>query len=332
MTRRVRYDFSRGSRFLEARARGGPDFSPVYFREGIEPYMRIAGEREGRTRRHGGRGQTSSSSGTSCLRSRSGRPDAHSWSTPTASSSRIPDISLVLRRATSPASSRSGRPARPRRPGGRRAEVAIALDSRGRQVLTAFGAASSPLGWWVFVEQPLAGALRAASARPFSRAAVLLLLGVGALRAGEHCSWRGAWSSRSRRCRRARRASGRASSTTASTSGPATSSRTLADQFNRTAAQLEESYATLEQKVDARTRELTEALEQQTATGEDPARHQQLADGRSAGASTRIVARARRDCVAGTILRRLPGAGRSARSGRHHNAAARQSSIRKARE
>ena len=43
---------------------------------------------------------------------------------------------------------------------------------------------------------------------------------------------------------------------------------TLADQFNRSAAQLEESYATLEQKVDARTRELTEALEQQTATAE----------------------------------------------------------------
>src|SRR5439155_11372048 len=43
---------------------------------------------------------------------------------------------------------------------------------------------------------------------------------------------------------------------------------TLADQFNRTAAQLEESYANLEQKVEARTRELSQALEQQTATAE----------------------------------------------------------------
>ena len=42
----------------------------------------------------------------------------------------------------------------------------------------------------------------------------------------------------------------------------------LADQFNRMAAQLHESYATLEQKVEDRTRELTEALEQQTATAE----------------------------------------------------------------
>ena len=42
----------------------------------------------------------------------------------------------------------------------------------------------------------------------------------------------------------------------------------LADQFNRMAAQLHESYATLEQKVEDRTRELSEALEQQTATAE----------------------------------------------------------------
>ena len=42
----------------------------------------------------------------------------------------------------------------------------------------------------------------------------------------------------------------------------------LGDQFNRMAVQLQESYAGLERKVDARTRELQEALEQQTATAE----------------------------------------------------------------
>ena len=49
----------------------------------------------------------------------------------------------------------------------------------------------------------------------------------------------------------------------------------LGNELNRTAGQLEESYSNLEQKVDARTRELaeanaglTETLEQQTATGE----------------------------------------------------------------
>jgi signal transduction histidine kinase len=42
----------------------------------------------------------------------------------------------------------------------------------------------------------------------------------------------------------------------------------LANQFNRSAEALEESYATLEQRVVDRTRELTESLEQQTATAE----------------------------------------------------------------
>ena len=42
----------------------------------------------------------------------------------------------------------------------------------------------------------------------------------------------------------------------------------LADEFNSMAAQLKESYANLEQKVEDRTRELTESLEQQTATSE----------------------------------------------------------------
>jgi signal transduction histidine kinase len=42
----------------------------------------------------------------------------------------------------------------------------------------------------------------------------------------------------------------------------------LAAEFNKMTTQLQESYANLEQKVEERTRELTESLEQQTATGE----------------------------------------------------------------
>jgi signal transduction histidine kinase len=42
----------------------------------------------------------------------------------------------------------------------------------------------------------------------------------------------------------------------------------LAEEFNHMAAQLQESYAGLERRVEERTHELTEALEQQTATGE----------------------------------------------------------------
>ncbi|MBI2348659.1 MAG: GAF domain-containing protein, partial [Deltaproteobacteria bacterium] len=42
----------------------------------------------------------------------------------------------------------------------------------------------------------------------------------------------------------------------------------LADEFNKMTGRLQESYANLEQKVEERTRDLTEALEQQTATSE----------------------------------------------------------------
>ncbi len=42
----------------------------------------------------------------------------------------------------------------------------------------------------------------------------------------------------------------------------------LAEEFNRTAGQLQESYANLEQKVEARTRDLTQALEELKALGE----------------------------------------------------------------
>ena len=43
---------------------------------------------------------------------------------------------------------------------------------------------------------------------------------------------------------------------------------TLADRFNQMAGRIQESYETLEVKVEARTRDLNEALEQQTATAD----------------------------------------------------------------
>ena len=55
----------------------------------------------------------------------------------------------------------------------------------------------------------------------------------------------------------------------------------LADEFNKMTIQLQESYANLEQKVEDRTKELTESLGATDRDQRDPGRHRQLADGYS---------------------------------------------------
>ena len=70
----------------------------------------------------------------------------------------------------------------------------------------------------------------------------------------------------------------------------------LAEQFNRMSAQLRESYAGLERKVEQRTAELTESLEYQTATAEILQGDQQLARRRAADVSRRSPS-ARASCA-----------------------------------
>ena len=257
-----RADYSGDPKFVEATA-GRTYFSPVYFRLGSEPYMTIALADRGPD---AGvivaevnlkfiwevvSGINVGRAGYAYVVDSEGRLIAH------------PDISLVLQRPDL-----SGLPqvrAAQAPTGQAPEELTIARDLRGQQVLTA-RAPIDPLGWSAFVEQPLEEAYAPLYAS-ILRTAVLLLVGLGlavlaslvlarrmvrpiqALQAGATRIGAGALDQRIE-------------------VGTGDEVEELAGAFNRMAAQLRESYGTLEQKVEERTRGLAEALGQLRALGE----------------------------------------------------------------
>ena len=257
-------DHSRAPAFLEARA-GKTYFSAVYFRNESEPYVTLAvpaGEfgvevtvaevnlraiwdvvsriRIGRA-------------GYAYVVDSAGHLVAH------------PDISLVLQKRDLSALPQV-RAARPARPGAAEESAGmIATGLQGGQFLTAY-APIAPLGWLVFVEQPLGEALAPLQAS-IVRSIILFALGlVLSVLASVLLARRMVAPIRALQAGAARIGAGDLGHRIQVRTGDEL--ETLGDEFNRTAAQLQESYAGLEQKVEARTRELTEALEQQTATAE----------------------------------------------------------------
>jgi signal transduction histidine kinase len=259
-------DFSTDPRFKEVRP-GRPYFGPVYFRKESEPYLTLS------VAGGGDSGVTTAevnlkfiwdvvsqirigSTGRAYVVDGRGQLVAH------------PDISLVLQktdlsRLEQVRAALSG-PARPGAPGSPDVEI-TAKDSAGRQVLTA-SAPVAPLGWWVFVEQPLNEALAPLYASAY-RTVGLLLAGVAlSVLASLVLARRMATPIHALQAGAARIGAGALDQRIDVKTGDELEG--LADQFNRMAGQLHESYANLEQKVEDRTRELTEALEQQTATGE----------------------------------------------------------------
>jgi signal transduction histidine kinase len=175
-----------------------------------------------------------------------------------------PDISLVLQK-TLLASLPQVAAAITAGPSASADEVAIARDAQGRSVLSAH-APITPLRWSVFVEQPLEEAfapLRGSVQRTIFL--VLLFVSLSVL-AGLVLARRMVTPIRALQAGAARIGAGDLADRIAVRTGDEL--ETLADQFNSMAGQLQESYANLEQKVETRTRELTETLEQQTATSE----------------------------------------------------------------
>ena len=243
-------DLSQSPKFVEAR-NGKTYFSPVYFRKETEPYMTIAvaglGEAAGVTvaevnlkfiwdvisRIRVG------SKGFAYLVDSRGHLIAH------------PDISQVLQKTD--LSSLSQVKAARGKAASDVKRVMVARNLQGDEVLIAY-ASIAPLSWHVFVEQPLAEAF-APLYSSLQHTALLLLAGL-ALAAALSLLLAGHMVTpiRAIQAGAARIAAGKLDQRIEVRTGDEL--ETLASEFNNMAKQLRESYASLERKVDERTREI----------------------------------------------------------------------------
>jgi len=255
-------DYSQDPRFLQPKA-GRAYFSPVYFRKESEPYMTIALAGSGKES-----GVTAAEVNLKFIwdvvsQIRVGREGRAYVVDSRGALIAHPDISLVLKKTDLSGLAQVREALRAGKAG-----VATPLttkDLEGHSVLSA-SAAVAPLGWSVLIEQPWAEVvepLRASALRTVSLALFGVILAVlGSLILARRMSrpiqalQEGA----------ARIGAGDLSHRLEVKTGDEIEG--LAEQFNTMTAQLRESYANLEHKVEERTRELTEALEQQTATSE----------------------------------------------------------------
>jgi len=174
-----------------------------------------------------------------------------------------PDISLVLRGTDMGELAQVRAALKDPQPMGSNAVDAV--DRAGVSVLSAH-ALIPALGWLVFVEVPTIEAERPVIEAGL-RALALLVLGVAmAAAAGALLARRMVVPIRALEAGARRIGDGALDQRLSIRTGDELES--LASQFNRTAEALQASYADLEQRVERRTAELREALEQQTATAE----------------------------------------------------------------
>jgi signal transduction histidine kinase len=258
-------DLSGDPRFTETRARRLYR-GPVYFRKESEPYMAIAiadGAKGG--------GVTAAEvnlkfiwdvvsqikigkAGVAFVVDGQGALIAH------------PDISLVLQKTDLARLDQvKAALAAPAGAGDSSQEVTVARNLRNQRVLTAQVAIPS-LKWTVFVEQPLEEAF-APLESSMRRTAWLEVIGIAlAVVVSLVLARTMVKPIRALQVGAARFGEGKLGDRIEVRTGDELQG--LADQFNTMAARLQESYAGLERKVEERTRELSEALEQQTATAE----------------------------------------------------------------
>jgi signal transduction histidine kinase len=257
-------EYSRTPKFLNATA-GNTYFSPVDFRNESEPYMTVAvptGEHSievtfaevdlkaiwdvvSRIR--------IGNAGSAYVVDSLGRLVAH------------PNISLVLQKRDLSALPQIRSARGPRSVAGDESVGMIADGLQGGQVLTAH-ARIETLGWFVFVEQPLGEAfapLQKSIVRSVIAFALALVLSV---LASVLLARRMVAPIRALQAGAARIGAGDLGHRIEVRTDDEL--QTLGDEFNRTAARLQESYASLEEKIEARTRDLRKALEKVSALSE----------------------------------------------------------------
>ncbi|HEX2542918.1 MAG TPA: ATP-binding protein [Caldimonas sp.] len=251
-------DLSGQAQFRDAAA-GRIHYGPVYFRKGSEPYMTIA-------RAAGDGGVTAAEVNLKFVwdvvsRIKIGEAGLAYVVDATGTLIAHPDISLVLRKSDLSALPQVAALAEPGGPSARR----LARDLKGEEVFSAH-APIPTLRWTVFVESPRAEAFQPLYATLQRNSLILLAALLISIAASFFLA-----RALVRPLRALQEGAGRIG---AGDLAHPIDVRTgdelekLAEQFNRMTAQLRESYAGLERKVEQRTAELTEALEQQTATAE----------------------------------------------------------------
>jgi signal transduction histidine kinase len=247
-------DFSRDPKFLEARA-GKVYFGPVYFRQESEPHMTIAVAGSGAQA-----GVTVAEVNLKFIRDVVSQIEVGKTGHAYVVDDRgyliaHPDISLVLKKLDLSAQPQV-QAARTGAPRSDDPETTMtAPDPLGRPALTTY-AAIGPVGWSVFLAQPLREAFAPLYAS-LLRNVVLLFLGLGlAVLVSLFLARKVVTPIRTLQAGAAQIGAGALDHHISIHSGDELEA--LAEAFNRMAAQLQESYASLEQKVEARTRELAE--------------------------------------------------------------------------
>ena len=259
-------DLPTSAGFQEAK-QGKSYFGPVYFVRGSEPYMtiavpieRFAGDVIGVLKAEVNLkyvGEVVSAikigrAGYAYVVTRTGDLIAH------------PDISLVLQRRNVAQLDQVKAAFQPV-PGLPKPNSVMSRNLPGKKVLSAYIVIPG-LDWAVFIERPLEEAYEPLYASILRTSSLLLIGLVMALLASLFVGRRVVRPLRTLREGVERIGSGDLGFRLELKTGDEIEA--LADEFNKMTAQLQESYAGLERKVEERTRDLTESLEQQTATAE----------------------------------------------------------------